>query len=87
MGSTFNGPLYKSSKKGKIMKRLLSTTVLLSMFSTVVFAEDTAIEMLNKRDDGAKMVYSEDVTRIDVGDTITWLPTSCLLYTSDAADE
>ena len=58
------------------MKRLLSTTVLLSMFSTAVFAEDTTIGMLNKRDDGAKMVYSEDVTRIDVGDTITWLPTS-----------
>ena len=32
--------------------------------------------MLNKRDDGAKMVYSEDITRIDVGDTITWVPTS-----------
>ena len=32
--------------------------------------------MLNKRDDGAKMAYSEDITRIDVGDTITWLPTS-----------
>jgi pseudoazurin len=32
--------------------------------------------MLNKRDDGAKMVYSEDISRIDVGDTITWLPTS-----------
>ena len=33
------------------------------------------IEMLNKRDDGAKMVYSEDIARIDVGDTITWVPT------------
>jgi pseudoazurin len=32
--------------------------------------------MLNKRDDGAKMVYSEDITRIDVGDTITWTPKS-----------
>ena len=32
--------------------------------------------MLNKRDDGAKMVYSEDIARIDVGDTITWVPTS-----------
>ena len=34
------------------------------------------IEMLNKRDDGAKMVYSEDIATIDVGDTITWVPTS-----------
>ena len=40
------------------------------------FAADTTIEMLNKRDDGAKMVYSEDITRIDVGDTITWVPTA-----------
>ena len=39
-------------------------------------AADTTVEMLNKRDDGAKMVYSEDITRIDVGDTITWVPTS-----------
>jgi len=58
------------------MKKLLSTTILLTMFSTLVFAEDMSIEMLNKRDDGAKMVYSEDIARIDVGDTITWLPTS-----------
>ena len=34
------------------------------------------IEMLNKRDDGAKMVYSVDIARIDVGDTITWEPTT-----------
>ena len=40
------------------------------------FAADTTVEMLNKRDDGAKMVYSEDITRIDVGDTITWVPTA-----------
>ena len=39
-------------------------------------ADNTTVEMLNKRDDGAKMVYSEDITRIDVGDTITWVPTS-----------
>tara|TARA_B100001778_G_scaffold203347_1_gene167954 strand:+ start:77 stop:547 length:471 start_codon:yes stop_codon:yes gene_type:complete len=39
-------------------------------------AEDITVEMLNKRDDGAKMVYSEDVARIDIGDTITWVPTS-----------
>tara|TARA_R110001592_G_scaffold38694_4_gene127576 strand:+ start:2169 stop:2600 length:432 start_codon:yes stop_codon:yes gene_type:complete len=58
------------------MKKLLSTTILLTMFSAPVFAEDMTIEMLNKRDDGAKMVYSVDVARIDVGDTITWLPTS-----------
>ena len=46
------------------------------MISNHAKADDMSIEMLNKRDDGAKMVYSEDITRIDVGDTITWVPTS-----------
>ncbi len=49
---------------------------LIGLLSSPVFAEDTTVEMLNKRDDGAKMVYSEDITRIDVGDTVTWVPTS-----------
>ena len=39
-----------------------------------VSAADISIDMLNKRGDGAKMVYSEDVIRVDVGDTVTWLP-------------
>ena len=33
------------------------------------------VDMLNTRDDGIKMIYSEDVLRVDVGDTVTWLPT------------
>ena len=44
--------------------------------ANLAYAEDITIEMLNKRDDGAKMVYSEDIARINVGDTITWVPTS-----------
>ena len=52
----------------------------LAFFSTILLqaanAEDMTVDMLNKRDDGAKMVYSEDIARIDVGDTITWVPTS-----------
>ena len=44
--------------------------------ATLAYAENMTLEMLNKRDDGAKMVYSEDVARVNVGDTITWLPTS-----------
>ena len=58
------------------MKKLLSTVAILASLSAPAFAEDITIEMLNKRDDGAKMVYSEDIARIDVGDTITWLPKS-----------
>ncbi len=45
-------------------------------FTSLAYADDMTIDMLNKRDDGAKMVYSEDIARIDVGDTITWVPTS-----------
>ena len=47
------------------------------MISTSSFAADITVEMLNKRkSDNATMVYSEDISRIDVGDTITWLPTT-----------
>jgi len=58
------------------MKKLLSTVALMGLLSTPALAVDTTVEMLNKRDDGAKMVYSQDITRIDVGDTVTWVPTS-----------
>ena len=48
----------------------------LVFISSLAYANNITIDMLNKRDDGAKMVYSEDITRIEVGDTITWVPTS-----------
>lgn len=54
--------------------RLLTTLGLLVAMATPAFAEDMTIEMLNKRDDGARMVYSQDIATIDVGDTITWTP-------------
>ena len=66
---------YKEVKIGKKMKNLI-TASLMALFATTAYAEDITVEMLNKRDDGAKMVYSEDISRIDVGDTITWVPTS-----------
>tara|TARA_R110002073_G_scaffold156943_1_gene312185 strand:+ start:1104 stop:1532 length:429 start_codon:yes stop_codon:yes gene_type:complete len=58
------------------MKNLLLSAAILISTSTVAFSEDMTIEMLNKRDDGARMVYSEDVARINVNDTIIWVPTS-----------
>jgi pseudoazurin len=58
------------------MKNLLSTVAVMVALFTPAFAADTTVEMLNKRDDGAKMVYSQDITRIDVGDTVTWTPDS-----------
>jgi pseudoazurin len=57
------------------MKNLITASIM-ALFATTAYAEDMTVEMLNKRDDGAKMVYSEDIARIDVGDTITWVPTS-----------
>ena len=59
------------------MKKLLTTVALLGVMAcSPALAADTTVEMLNKRDDGAKMVYSQDITTIDVGDTVTWVPTS-----------
>ena len=58
-----------------IMIKLI-TILVSTMFVTSTYAADITIEMLNKRDDGTRMVYSEDIARIDVGDTITWVATS-----------
>ena len=60
------------------MKTLVHGIILswvVSFWAGFALAEDITIDMLNKREDGAKMVYSEDIARIDVGDTVTWLPT------------
>ena len=63
------------------LRRLKITALFLTLIMAVVvtptlYAADMEVEMLNRRDDGAKMVYSEDIVRIDVGDTITWVPTT-----------
>ena len=49
---------------------------LVSFFTLNALAADITVEMLNKRSDGQIMVYSEDISRIKVGDTITWVPTT-----------
>tara|TARA_R100000278_G_C5431332_1_gene150233 strand:- start:400 stop:828 length:429 start_codon:yes stop_codon:yes gene_type:complete len=45
----------------------------------IMFAVGTAnamtIEMLNKDADGNKMIYSEEIAHIAVGESITWVPT------------
>jgi len=56
------------------MKYLALAAALL--ISAPALAADMTIEMLNKDADGNKMVYSEEIARIDVGDTITWVPTT-----------
>ena len=51
--------------------RFLSILLLVFVCSPAL-AENIIIEMLNKDSDGNKMVFSEQVARINVGDTITW---------------
>ena len=55
--------------------RITLAAIFIAIGMGTAHAEDITIDMLNKRDDGAKMVYSQDIATIDVGDTITWLPT------------
>ena len=55
---------------------MIKLITIIMMFATSSYAADITIDMLNKRDDGAIMAYSEDISRIDVGDTITWVSTS-----------
>ena len=60
-------------------------TVLFFMLTSSAYAEDMTIDMLNKNADGERMVYSTEVARVAVGDTITWLPniikrTQCSFY-------
>tara|TARA_Y100000817_G_C16472640_1_gene374414 strand:- start:55 stop:507 length:453 start_codon:yes stop_codon:yes gene_type:complete len=61
--------------EGKNMKYI--SILFLILFTSNTLAADISVEMLNKRkSDNATMVYSEDISRINVGDTITWLPTT-----------
>ena len=54
------------------MKILIFLVV--TLFSYGSFAAEITIEMLNKDANGNKMVYSEEVAKISVGDTVKWLP-------------
>lgn len=44
--------------------------------STPSLAAEVSIEMLNKDADGNRMVYSQEIAKVEVGDTVTWLPAS-----------
>ena len=56
--------------------KLILTSIFSFLFLSFGVSKEIVIDMLNKRDDGQKMVYSLDVANIDVGDTIKWLPTN-----------
>ena len=42
--------------------------------ANLAYAGDVTVDMLNKRADGAKMVYSQDIVKVKAGDSVTWLP-------------
>ncbi len=50
--------------------------IIISLFilSSYSFSKEVLIDMLNKRDDGQRMVYSKDIVNVAVGDTVKWLP-------------
>ena len=57
-----------------LILKVVAAWLLISL--SPAFASNVDVEMLNKRDDGAKMVYSLDIVDVEVGDTVTWLPTA-----------
>ena len=54
--------------------KYIIVSIISFMITFSSFSKETVIEMLNKREDGARMVYSQDVVKIAVGDTIKWVP-------------
>lgn len=59
------------------MKNLLILVVALFgivLASGLAYSKEITVDMLNKRADGEKMVYSQDVIKVQSGDIVTWLP-------------
>ena len=54
----------------------LGTVFAFIFMANLAYAKTVDIEMLNKDLGGNKMVFSEQIARIEVGDTITSAPTS-----------
>jgi pseudoazurin len=55
------------------MKKIFFTAIF-TFFTVASYAAELNIEMLNKRADGQRMVYSLEVAKIAVGDVVNWLP-------------
>ncbi|MDB3880146.1 plastocyanin/azurin family copper-binding protein [Alphaproteobacteria bacterium] len=50
--------------------------IAIAFLSTPTLAAEVTIEMLNKDSNGNRMVYSQEIAKVEVGDTVTWLPAS-----------
>ena len=66
----------KHNSPNKEIKMKLLFLLVAALLSTPSFAADVTIEMLNKDTKGNKMVFSQEVVRVEVGDTVTWVPSS-----------
>ena len=53
--------------------KILIISFISFLISFTSFSKEVVLEMLNKRSDGQKMVFSEDVVKVSVGDTVKWL--------------
>ena len=56
--------------------RFILISIFTFLFTTIAISKEIVIDMLNKRDDGQKMVFSQDIAKIEVGDTVKWVPTN-----------
>ena len=54
------------------LSALLGVLGLVFLYTTAVYGAD--VDMLNKRADGEKMVYSQDIINVKSGESVTWLP-------------
>ena len=54
----------------------LGTVFAFVFFANLAYAKTVEIEMLNKDGSGRKMVYSEELVHVELGDTVKWLPAS-----------
>ena len=48
--------------------------IFIIFFTSPILANTFSIDMLNVRSDGQSMVYSDDVLKVEVGDTVVWKP-------------
>ena len=57
-----------------MLKYLIAFTMMFVLSAANAGAR--TFQMLNKDENGNKMIYSEEIAMIEVGETITWVPTS-----------
>ena len=56
------------------MKVLGYYLVAFTMMFAISVANAATVEMLNKDTNGNKMIYNEEIVKVEVGETVTWVP-------------